>query len=218
MDWNNIWLTFFSSLAGGGIALAGTYISNKNQNKLLKTQLEEQNKLFEKQISYKQEVEQKDLLNKKIENATILYNLIPEIAWEAYQIYSHDIYYPSAIFNNYDYMSALDILRDEFGKYEILYLIKLFSSLEVIKKLKPNSNEFKESSYRLFYGFCNGFVNCGTFYIQNKSNGNKLPSDKISENPIELITKDVILETSNSDFINSSHNDIYTKLEKIQDY
>lgn len=221
MDWNTFGVTFIAGFAGGAVALIGSYMAIRNQNKILKTQLAEQNALFEKQVSYKEKTENESLLKRKKEAATILYYLIPEIAWEGFQIYKNAINYPSTIFSNYDYINALNVLRDELEKAEILYMVKLFANIEAIKTAPPNSEESKNSYYQFLCGFCNGFVNCGLSYYTNISNSkgtHKMPFDIINEFQIDQITKDQILMTIYSDFSNRSQNDIYSKLEKIKDF
>jgi hypothetical protein len=184
MDWSTLGITFIGGLAGGAIALIGNYMAIKNQNKILKTQLAEQKTLFEKQISYKENIENETLINRKKEAATILYYLIPEIAWEGFQIHKKSIKYPSTILSNYDYNNALNVLRDELEKSEVLYMVKLFANIEAIKTAKPNSEEFLNSYYQFLCGFSNGYVNCGPPYYTNTSNnkrGNKMPFDLIND-------------------------------------
>lgn len=100
-------------------------------------------------------------------------------------------------------------------------MVKLFANVEAIKTTSPSPNEFKNSYLQFLYGFCNGYVNCRTYYyknIENQHKNNQMPFDTINAHQAGNITKDYILLTSYSDFINNSHNDIYSKLKRIKDY
>lgn len=220
MDWNTFWSTFIGGLAGGAIALLGSHMANKNQRGLHKKQLDEQRALFERQLSYNENNEKENLLRKKKEVATIFYYLIPEIAWEGLQLEKNAISHPTTIFCNYDFINALNILGDELDKAEMLYMVKLVTSIEAIKNTTLNSSEFRDSYRQFLEGFCNGCVNCGEYYNTNFSNSKRniqTPFDKIREHKAEQITKDYILHTSYSDFVNISGNSIYSKLDKIKD-
>ncbi|MTI84956.1 MAG: hypothetical protein FH756_13945 [Firmicutes bacterium] len=220
MDWNTIGSTFIGGLAGSAIALISTYMANKNQNKIFNIQLDKQQTLFEKQILHNDKIEKEKLSKKRKEVATIFYYLLPEIAWEGFQLNKNAINYPSTIFCNYDFIGALNILGDELEKTEMLYMVKLFANIEAIKTATPNSNEFRNSYVQFLCGFCNGFVNCGNYYylnIANSKNNDPMPYDKIKDYKTEEITKDFIFATMYSDYFNRSGKDIYSKLKKIKD-
>jgi hypothetical protein len=194
-------------------------METKKQEEIQKVQSEEQKSLYKERILYEERTENEALLNEKKKAATILYHLIPEIAWDGFQVYKKAIVYPITIFSDFDYINALNILKDELDDMEMLYMVKLFANIAAIKTTTPNTTEFEYSYREFLQGFCNGYVTCGPYFSFNYHNKNvNMPFDRISEYPPDQITKDFILETSYSNFVNDNNrNGIFLKLKKIKD-
>lgn len=196
--------TFVAVLA----ALCANYIAKKNSINEI-AEMKEQNKLIREQESNR-------ILEEKIEAATIISTIVPQV------LYSLCIseYPPIGISFNCDYSKYLSVLKDELTKEELQHLAKVFSYFAYFdKKSEIDSTvakEYRKLRDHILDGFPGEKEYCKNMSLYENNKHCLLPHIKLEQIDNALKTMDIIMEKCNSAYCNSKKTaGIHIKLEKI---
>ena len=196
--------TFFAIL----VALRANYISKKNSINEI-AEMKEQNKLIREQ-------ESRRALEEKIEAATIISTIVPQV------LYSLCIseYPPVGINFKCDYSKYLSVLKDELTNEELQHLAKVFSYFAYLnKKHEVNSDvakEYRKLRDHMLDGFPGEKEYCKNMSMYENNNYCLLPHVKLERIDNDFKTIDIVMENCNSAYCNSNRTDgIHKKLQKI---
>lgn len=190
------------------VALRANYISKKNSINEI-AELKEQNRLIKDQ-------EKKRIINEKIEAATIISTIIPQV------LYSLCIseYPPVGISFNCDYSKYLSALKDELTTEELHHSTKIFSWFAYLDKIEEvdssATKEYRKVRDHILDGFPGETEYCKNMSMYKNNKQCLLPHVKLECIENDLKTMDIIMETCNSAYCNSSKKaGIHVKLERI---
>ena len=196
--------TFFAVL----VALRANYISKKNSINEI-AEMKEQNKLMREQ-------ESRRVLEEKIEAATIISTVVPQV------LYSLCIseYPPVGINFKCDYSKYLSVLKDELTKEELQHLAKIFSYFAYLNKISEIDSDAAKAYRKLRDYLLDGFPGEKEYCINmSMCKNNKhcfLPHVKLERIDNDFKTMDIVMENCNSAYCKSNKTDgIHIKLEKI---
>lgn len=173
---------------------------------------------MKEQVEQAREQEQNRILSEKIEAATVITTLIPQMLYSL----CHSEYPPTGISFKCDYSKYISVLRDELNSEELAHLTKIFSLSSALEKrtMLYNLDTTRKEIRHLREGILDGFPGekeyCQNIYLQNNSK-TWLPSTKIVQiKDKEQLTLDFILNTCNSAYCKHNGKEgIHSKLKNI---